>query len=249
MSRIRTIAAANWKMNKTVAETGAFFDAFLPLVAELPAAIDVVVAPPFTALPYAATRAAGTRVVLGAQNVHWELCGAYTGEISAPMLVELGVRYVIIGHSERRAYFNETDKTVNAKVRTALSQGLTPIVAIGETGAERDAGRTDDRVIVQTRAAFDGIARDVLSSVVIAYEPCWAIGTGKNCDPVEADRVMGTIRGSVRGLERTPILYGGSMKADNVAAYAEMPNINGGLIGGASLDPVTFAALCRNAAR
>jgi len=243
----RTIIAGNWKMHKTAEETGAFFDAFLPRAAALPPEIEIVVCPPFTALARAASRTNGTRVRLGAQTMHWELEGPFTGEVSAPMLLEFGVAYVILGHSERRAYCNETDRSVNWKVSTALAQGLTPIVAVGETLDERNAGQTDDRVIAQTRAAFDGIARNLLDRVVLAYEPIWAIGTGKNCDPGEANRVMTVIRECVSGLDRTPILYGGSMKAENAGAYMERPNVNGGLVGGASLDPAGFAALVENA--
>jgi len=235
-------------MHKTAAQTGVFLDTFLAHAAALPASVEIVIAPPFTAIPYAATRLAGTRVRLGAQTMHWELQGAFTGEVSAPMLREFGVRYVIVGHSERREFFGETDRTVNLKIATALELGLTPIVAVGETAAQRDAGQTDDRIIAQTRAAFDRIARSSLDGVAIAYEPIWAIGTGKNCNPAEADRVMSTIRNCVAGLEETPILYGGSMKADNVASYMERPNVNGGLVGGASLDPNGFAQLIRNAA-
>jgi triosephosphate isomerase (TIM) len=244
---IRSIVAGNWKMHKTAAETAAFFDAFLPLAAVLPPEIEVVVAPPFTALAAASQRTAGTSIRLGAQTMHWELEGPFTGEVSAPMLLEFGVTHVILGHSERRAYCDETDRTVNLKVLTALAQGLTPIVAVGESGDERSAGQTDDRVVAQTRAAFRGIPAGELARVAIAYEPIWAIGTGQNCDPGEADRVMAKIRGSLDGLEASPILYGGSMKADNVAAYMAKPNVNGGLVGGASLDPTGFALLIANA--
>jgi triosephosphate isomerase len=246
---IRTVVAANWKMHKTAAEAGAFFDAFLPLVAMLPPEIEIVVAPPFTAIPLAATRCPGTRVSLGGQTMHWELEGAFTGEISAPMLLEFGVTHVILGHSERRAYCDETDRTVNLKVLTALASGLTPILAVGETGQERSAGIIDDRVVAQTRDAFRGVSERDLGRVAIAYEPIWAIGTGKNCDPDEADRVMAAIRSCIPGLANTPILYGGSMKAENVASYMAKPNVNGGLIGGASLDAHGFAALIANAAR
>lgn len=246
---IRTVLAANWKMHKTAAQTAAFFDAFLPAIASLPPEIDVVVAPPFTALAEASRHVRGTRVHLGAQTMHWELEGAFTGEVSAPMLLEFGVTYVILGHSERRMYCDETDRAVNRKVHTALTQGLTPIVAVGETGEERAAGRTDDRVVSQTRAAFDGVPAADLARVALAYEPIWAIGTGQNCDPRQADRVMGLIRGSLEGLAQTPLLYGGSMKAENVAAYMQQPNVNGGLVGGASLDAAGFATLVANAAR
>jgi triosephosphate isomerase len=236
-------------MHKTATETAAFLDVFLARLPELPPEIEIVVAPPFTSLPLAAERLRGTRVFLGAQTMHWELQGAFTGEVSAPMLCDLGVTHVILGHSERRAYCDETDRTVHLKVRTALAQGLTPIVAVGERLEEREAGRTDERVIALTRAAFDGIAREDLAKSIIAYEPIWAIGTGRNCDPHEARRVMATIRACVEGLERTPILYGGSMTAANVASYVRQDGINGGLIGGASLDPDGFSALIANAAQ
>ncbi len=242
-----TIVAANWKMHKTAKQTDAFFDVFLPKTATLPAAVEIVVAPPFTSIPAAALRLRGTTVHLGAQTMHWALEGAFTGEVSAPMLREFGVTHVIVGHSERRALFDETDRTVNLKVHTALEQGLTPIVAVGETLAQRKAGSTDDRVVAQTRAAFDGIARESLETVLVAYEPIWAIGTGENCDPYEADRVMATIRSCLPGLALTPILYGGSMTAANVASYVDRPNVNGGLVGGASLDPAGFAELIVNA--
>lgn len=247
MNRKR-MAVANWKMHKTAAETAAFLDDFLPRTGALPAAIEIVVAPPFTSIAAAAARLKGTRVRLGAQTMHWELHGPYTGEIAAPMLREFGVSHVILGHSERRMYFNETDTAVNLKVHTALRQNLVPIVAVGETFDERKRGETDDRVVVQTRAAFEGVARGALAGVVIAYEPIWAIGTGENCDPAEANRVMATIRSSLHGLDETPILYGGSMNPENVASYAAQTNVSGGLVGGASLDPQSFAQLIAGAA-
>ena len=234
-------------MHKTAAETAVFFEAFLPRVAATPAAIEIVVAPPFTSLQLAGDLVRGTRVRLGAQTMHWELQGAFTGEVSAPMLRALGVSHVILGHSERRAYFNENDRTVNLKVHTALAQGLTPIVAVGETLDERRAGATDDRVLSQTRAAFDGVPAADLAKVAIAYEPIWAIGTGQSCEPEEANRVMATIRHAIDGLSGTPILYGGSMTAANVASYVRRSDINGGLVGGASLDPEGFAALVERA--
>jgi triosephosphate isomerase len=234
-------------MHKTAAQTGAFFDAFLPLISDAAENVDLVVAPPFTSISRASECLRGTRVALGAQTMHWELQGAFTGEISAPMLLEFGVRYVILGHSERRAACGESDRTVNLKVHTALAQGLTPIVAVGETLQEHDAGETARRVISQTRDAFAGISPEDLAKVVVAYEPIWAIGTGKNCDPHEADRVMGTIRSCVAELAGVPILYGGSMNASNVASYLAQPQINGGLIGGASLDPEGFASLIAQA--
>jgi triosephosphate isomerase (TIM) len=236
-------------MHKTAAQTEDFFDAFLPRIGTLSPAIEIVVAPPFTAIPAAALRLRGTRILLGAQTMHWELQGAFTGEVSAPMLLEFGVSHVIVGHSERREFFNETDRTVNLKVHTALQQRLTPIIAVGETLAQRHAGATDERVVAQTQAALNGVPDDALRRVIIAYEPVWAIGTGENCDPAEADRVMATIRGCRKGLAETPIVYGGSMTPANVAAYAARPNINGGLVGGASLDPVGFATLIAHAHR
>ena len=234
-------------MHKTAAETAAFFDEFLPRVGALGAQIEIVVAPPFTSLQLAGERLADTRVRLGAQTMHWELKGAFTGEISAPMLRELGVSHVILGHSERRAYCDETDRTVNLKMHTALAQGLVPIVCVGETLEERRAGATDERVVSQTRAAFHGVPEADLAKVAIAYEPIWAIGTGQNCEPQEANRVMATIRRAIAGLSATPILYGGSITAANVATYAECSDINGGLVGGASLDPEGFATLIERA--
>ncbi len=244
---IRTIVAGNWKMNKTAAETTAFFEAFLPRVPELPPQVEIVVAPPFTALARASRLLRETRVHLGAQTMHWELRGAFTGEISAPMLREFDVTHVILGHSERREFCAEADFTVNLKVKTALAEGLTPIVAVGETLLERDAGITDERVVSQIRAAFNGVSSDELARVAVAYEPIWAIGSGRSCDPEEAGRVCGTIRAALPGLARTPILYGGSMNAENASAYVAQRDINGGLVGGASLDPATFAALVANA--
>lgn len=234
-------------MHKTPPETAAFFDAFLPAVPHFDADVEVVIAPPFTSLPIASEYLRDGTVKLGAQTMHWELQGAYTGEISATMLLSCGVSYVILGHSERRAECDETNRTVNLKVQTAIAQGLTPIVAVGETAEQRNAGETDAHVIEQTRAAFTNVAYDDVRRVAVAYEPIWAIGTGKNCDPAEADRVMALIRNAVDGLEAVPILYGGSMNASNVASYMERPNVNGGLIGGASLDPNGFAQLIRNA--
>lgn len=246
----RTIVAGNWKMHKTAAQTRAYLDAFVPLAMRIPSRIEIVIAPPFTAIPEAhEILRRHARIALGAQNVHWELQGPFTGEIALPMLQEFGVRYVIVGHSERRTFFNELDRTVNLKVQALLAHGLTPIVAVGETAEERQAGHTEQRVVSQTVAALDGLEPNDVARVIMAYEPIWAIGTGANCDPVEANRVMGEIRGSVPGLSDVSILYGGSMKPENVAAYAQQPHINGGLVGGASLDPSAFATLIEAAER
>jgi triosephosphate isomerase (TIM) len=246
----RRIVAGNWKMHKTATQTQAYLETFLPLAAEIPDRIEIVIAPPFTAIPAAHELLRDHhRVLLGAQNVHWDLQGPFTGEISAPMLREFDVRYAIVGHSERRMYFNETDHTVNLKVKTLLGHSITPIIAVGESLQERENGHTDQRVYAQTIAALEGLDARQMGHVVLAYEPIWAIGTGANCDPDEADRVMGIIRKSLPGLEAVPILYGGSVKPENIAAYAAQPNIDGGLVGGASLDPVGFATLIEAAAR
>jgi triosephosphate isomerase (TIM) len=246
----RRIVAGNWKMNKTATQTQAYLETFLPLTAQIPDRIEIVIAPPFTAIPAAHELLRDHhRVLLGAQNVHWELQGPFTGEISAPMLREFDVRYAIVGHSERRMYFNETDHTVNLKVKTSLAHSITPIIAVGESLQEREAGHTDQRVFAQTVAALEGLDARQIARVVLAYEPIWAIGTGANCEPDEADRVMGVIRKSLPGLEEVSILYGGSVKPDNIASYAAQPNINGGLVGGASLDPEGFATLIEAASR
>jgi triosephosphate isomerase (TIM) len=243
MSGARTpLIAGNWKMHKTIAETRAFVEELcrrpLPLDE-----VDAVICPPFTALCAAHEALAGTRIGLGAQNVGWAREGAFTGEISAAMLVECGVRWVVIGHSERRVMFGELDQRVNEKVRAALDAGITPIVAVGETADERDAGRTRDKVVGQVCAAFEDVPAELVARCVVAYEPIWAIGTGNACSPADADTVMGEIRGAVPGLAECRILYGGSMTPRNVAEFLRRPNVDGGLVGGASLDPASFAAL------
>ena len=241
----RLICAGNWKMHKTAHEASDFIDSFLPLVTRIPDRVEVVLCPPFTAIAAVARGLGGrTRVQLGAQDMHWERSGAFTGAISGPMLRDLGVRYVIVGHSERREYFGETDETVRLKTAAALQDDLTPIVAVGETLATREAGKTREHVIAQTRAALHGLGADEIARIVMAYEPVWAIGTGRNCDAAEANAVMGEMRACVEGLEGVPILYGGSVKAENIAEYTAQSNIDGGLVGGASLDPAVFAALC-----
>jgi triosephosphate isomerase len=245
---VRKLIAGNWKMFKTADDAVAFFDAFLPMLATIPATYDIAICPPFTALEAVCKRLRGNdRIAVGAQNMHWEQSGAFTGEIAPPMLTDLGVRYVILGHSERRQYFGETDDDVRKKVVAALTNGLTPVVAVGETLALRDASQTRECVVAQTRAALHGLGPDALARIVLAYEPVWAIGTGRNCDAADADDVMHAIRTSVRGLEDVPILYGGSVKRDNIANYVCRPNIDGGLVGGASLDPAGFAELLRAA--
>jgi triosephosphate isomerase len=243
------VCAGNWKMHKTGREAAAFVDAFLPQAAAVAERVEIVLCPPFTALAAVSPKLNGGRVRLGAQDVHWEESGAFTGAISAPMLREFGVRYVIVGHSERREYFGDTDLTVRLKTAAALAGGLTPIVAVGETIELHDAGKALAHVTLQTRAALEGLGESDLARIVLAYEPIWAIGTGRSCDPAAANAVMAAMRGSVPGLRDVPILYGGSVKAENIAAYTAQPDIDGGLVGGASLDPAAFAALCANAAQ
>lgn len=249
----RRVCVANWKMHKTNAQAAAFIERFMELAPSIPHSAEPVICPPFTALQTVAavlTARQGThgRVKLGAQNMHWEPSGAFTGEISAAMLLEAGVRYVILGHSERRQYFNETDETVRLKTAAALEDGLTPIVAVGESLEVRRRGGTESHVLAQTTAALSGLAANDVAKVIVAYEPIWAIGTGANCDPDDANEVMRAIRGSVDGLQDAPILYGGSVKPDNIGKYTAQPDIDGGLVGGASLDPDAFAELCRAAA-
>ena len=197
MSR-RPIIAGNWKMNNTKAETTELLTALKPLVAD--AAAEVVVCVPYTAIDTAASIIKGSNIKLGAENVHWAEKGAFTGEISAKMLVELGVEYVIIGHSERRQYFGETDQTVNMRVKAALAAGLKPIICVGESLEEREAGKTEEVVTRQTKAAFDGIGKENLENTVIAYEPIWAIGTGKTATAEEANATIKVIRDTMAEL-------------------------------------------------
>ncbi len=244
----KPLVAGNWKMHKTVAETVAFVRELRARALPLDE-VDAVICPPFTALAAARDALAGAGVELGAQNVCWAEQGPYTGEISGPMLVELGVRWVVIGHSERRALFGELDERVNEKIRAALPHGITPIVAVGETAQEHAAGLAVERVCEQITLAFAGIPAGDVARCVVAYEPIWAIGTGNADSPPEADAIMGRIRAAVAGLEDVRMLYGGSVKPDNVAAFVAQPNIDGGLVGGASLDPASFAALLEGARR
>jgi len=237
----RPLIAGNWKMNETIAQAR-------ELIRELraqaiPGSIDVVVCPPFTALAAVANDLAGSQFALGAQTMSEHDSGAFTGEISPVMLRELGVAYVILGHSERRAQCAETDVSVNRKVHAALAHGLVPIVAVGETQFEHREGRAVEKVTQQTQAAFEGVRAGDVARCVVAYEPIWAIGTGLNDDPENANRTMGAIRGAVDGLTDARLLYGGSMKPDNAAALLAQPNIDGGLIGGASLVAAGFIGI------
>jgi triosephosphate isomerase len=248
----RPLVAANWKMHKTVPEALSFVRELL--AAPLPSDVDIVIAPPFTALYAVREALAGTAIALGAQTMNEADSGPHTGEISPVMLRDVGVAYVILGHSERRANCGETDGGVNRKVHAALAHGLTPIVAVGETEDEHAAGATLERVVGQTRAAFKRVHERDLARCVVAYEPIWAIGTGLNDTPESANRVIGEIRACVAGLENARLLYGGSMKAGNAAALMAESNIDGGLIGGASLTvpsllPIIDAARSRAVAR
>jgi len=251
MSR-KVIIAGNWKMNETAAEAKALVSELKPLVAGMDAC-DIVVCPPFTSIAAAVEAAAGSNIKVGAQNVHWAESGAFTGEISAAMLKELGVEYVIIGHSERRQYFGETDVTVNQRLKAALAAGLKPIVCIGELLEERENGKTEKVLDAQINGAFAEIPADKMPGIVVAYEPVWAIGTGKTATPELAEETHAFIRVRLRDLfgenigDQVRIQYGGSMKADNAAALVAQRNIDGGLIGGASLKAGSFADLIKNA--
>ncbi len=228
-------------MNGTIAQTRALVRELVALL--LPDDVDVAIAPPFTALAAARETLGSSSIALAAQTMHDFTHGPFTGEIAAPMLSELGVSYVILGHSERRACCNETDDAINRKVRVALAYGLTPIVAVGETASERERGETHAKVSRQTRAAFAGVAGADIARCVIAYEPIWAIGTGLGDEPASANDVIGAIRASIADLAGARLLYGGSMNGQNAAALMAQPHIDGGLIGGASLSAPTFAAV------
>jgi len=216
--------------------------------------VEVAICPPATLLQTVGRALAATPFLLGAQTMHWETQGAYTGEVSAPMLVDLGCRVVILGHSERRLYFGETDEAVGKKVHAALAHRLTPIICVGERLDERQAGNADAVITRQMRAALGGVAGEAARQLVIAYEPVWAIGTGQTATGEEANRVAGLIRRFVGALgdpstaEMVRILYGGSVKPDNIREFLQQPEIDGALVGGASLDVQAFAAIVRAAA-
>ena len=244
----KPVIAGNWKMYKTRGETRAFFEAFKPLVAHSQHC-DIVVTPPFTNLEAAIEASRGSAISIAAQNMHWEKEGAFTGEVSAPMLVDAGCRGVIIGHSERRQYFCETDESVNRKTRAALAAGLTPIVCIGETLAEREGNHTQGVLKRQFEGAMAGLTGEDFSRILVAYEPVWAIGTGRTATPEIAAESHRCIRGVAAARfthERASalrILYGGSVKPDNIRGLMAQVEIDGALVGGASLDPKSFAAL------
>ena len=240
------IIAGNWKMNNTIAATKALVTELIPLVKDAKA--EVVICTPYTDLATAVELTKGTNIKVGAENVHWAEKGAFTGEISADMLLELGVTYVIIGHSERRQYFGETDQTVNARVKAALAKGLKPIICVGETLEEREGGKVEEVLVRQTTEAFKDIAKEELENIVVAYEPVWAIGTGKTATAEVANDTIKIIRDTLAKLyskkdaeEKVRIQYGGSMNPKNVKELMAMPEIDGGLIGGASLKAADFS--------
>jgi len=247
------IIAGNWKMFKTIPEAQAFTQELIGS-ADF-SGVEVVLCPPFPALWPVAQAVSGTPVRVAAQNLFWEDQGAYTGEVSAPMLREAGCRYVVIGHSERRQYFGETDETVNRKVKAALRHGLTPIVCVGERLAEREAGETFKVVERQVNSAFEGVEEAAAAGAVIAYEPVWAIGTGRTASPEDAQAVNSFIRGVFGGLyspaaaERVRIQYGGSVTPENAASLLAQPDIDGALVGGASLKAASFVAIIDAARR
>ena len=239
------VFAANWKMHKTVQEATSFVREFSSLVRALDN-VELIVAAPFTALSAAAEVARNTHVDIAAQDLYFEREGAFTGEISAAMIRDAGATHVIVGHSERRRLFSDTDEWVNRKTRAALAADLTPIVCIGETLAEREGGKTLEVLDRQIRAGFDGLSGDEIGGLLIAYEPVWAIGTGKNATPAEADEAHRHIRGRLRQwfggspADACRILYGGSVKPENIRDLIGLPDVDGALVGGASLDIRSF---------
>ncbi len=245
MSERTPYIAANWKMNKTVAEAAEFVDALLPRIAAT--RCDVVICPSFLALNEVVERRRGTAVRVAAQNMHEEDAGAFTGEVSAPMLVELDVEAVVLGHSERRQYFGETDEALARKVPAALAADLEPILCVGESEAARDAGETEEVLERQLQADLAGVESTHLERVVVAYEPIWAIGTGRTATPEIAQEACAFIRDVLRmrgaSADKVRVLYGGSVKAANAAELLSGPDVDGALVGGAALDPVEFAGI------
>ena len=247
------VIAGNWKMNKTASEAKELIDGLLPLVKD--AGCTVIIGVPFTDIHVAVEMTKGSNVHVAAQNCHFEASGAFTGEVSAPMLKEEGVEYVILGHSERRQYFAETDETVNKRAKAALANGLKTIICVGESLDQREAGVTKDFVCGQVVAALDGMTEEDLKNIIIAYEPIWAIGTGKTATKEQAAEVCGFIRDTVAEkygkdvAEALTIQYGGSMNAKNCDELLSMEDIDGGLIGGASLKPADFSVIVEAASK
>ncbi|MGB9072313.1 MAG: triose-phosphate isomerase [Terriglobales bacterium] len=246
----KKLIAANWKMYKTPEQARDFFRDFLPPVKDHERD-EIVVCPTYLCLDAAVNAAKGSNVAVGAQDLHWEKEGAFTGEVSAAMLVAVGVTHVIIGHSERRQYFGETDDTVNLKLKSAVEAGLTPIVCVGEVLEEREAGLTDDVLRRQCVRAFHKVSAKKAAKLVVAYEPVWAIGTGKTATPEMAADAHAIIRGEAAKAfgqelaDKLRILYGGSVKPENATALMSQEEIDGALVGGASLDPKSFAAIVK----
>ncbi|MBI5903933.1 MAG: triose-phosphate isomerase [Deltaproteobacteria bacterium] len=243
------VIAGNWKMFKTAGESEGFVRAFLPLVAGV-SGVEIVIAPPFPSIAAVAGLTRGTAVGVASQNVHFENEGAFTGEVSPRMVADAGATHCIVGHSERRQYFAETDDSVNRKVRAAMAAGLTPIVCLGETLAERESGKTFDVVLRQLRGALKDIPAADASKIVVAYEPVWAIGTGKTASPAQAQEVHAFLRRSLAELwgaaaASVRLLYGGSVKPDNIAELMAKEDIDGALVGGASLSPESFARIVK----
>ena len=241
------VIAGNWKMNKTPAEATALIEAIKPLVKD--ATCDVVVGVPYIDIPAALEATKGSNIGVAAQNCYWEKSGAFTGEIAADMLAQMGVKYVILGHSERRTYFGDTDATVAKRVRGAIDAGLTAILCVGEYLEQREQGITAEICAMQTKIALEGVSEDELKQVIIAYEPVWAIGTGKTATAEQANEVCAQIREVLTGLynaeaaKGVTIQYGGSMNAGNAAELLAMSDVDGGLIGGASLKAEDFATI------
>ena len=246
----KPIIAGNWKMYKTTGEAMAMVNELSKSVTAL-TGVEIVVCPPFTALDAVIEVVRGTNIAVGAQNMHWETQGAFTGEISPVMLKEMGCKYVILGHSERREYFAETDEFVNKKTKAAFKYGLLPIVCVGEKLEQREQGITEQVVKSQVEGGLAGLENDQVGSLVVAYEPVWAIGTGKTASDDDAQQVIGFIRKVITGMfgqglaDKVRIQYGGSVKPDNISGLMQQPDIDGALVGGASLDAQTFAAIAK----
>ncbi len=250
----KKFVCGNWKMHRTAAEARVLVAELRGLAEGLAEKVDVAVAPPFTALAAAADALRGSRIALAAQDVHWEAQGAFTGEVSAAMLREIGCAHVIVGHSERRQLFGETDEGVNRKARAVLGAGLAPIVCVGETLAEREAGRTLEVVSRQVRGGLAGLPADQVGRLTVAYEPVWAIGTGKTATTAQAQEVHAAIRALLRELaggvaDQVRIQYGGSVKPDNAAELLAQPDVDGALVGGASLKAGDFSQILKGAPR
>lgn len=249
----KAVIAGNWKMNKTPQEAKELINAIAPLVKD--ATVDVVACTPFVDLSAAQEAANGTNIQIGAENCHWAKSGAFTGEVSAEMLSAMGVKIVIIGHSERRQYFGETDVTVHDRTRAALDAGLTVILCVGETLEQREQGITNELCAMQTKIALGGVSKEELGRIIIAYEPVWAIGTGKTATAQQANEVCAAIRQTIKAVygdaagDGITIQYGGSMNAANAAELLAQPDVDGGLIGGASLKPQDFATIVEAATK